>query len=636
MQRYSFVCLSASLLAVGKLDADDLRDRFGVPMPKSAAARLECARLREPESARLQTAGRPNHVAFSPDGKMLASSCDNHPVRFWHPLTGEELPSPDTPIACDYELLFSADSKALFTVSRDGARAVDPLSGQVRFALEGAQKRIWSLRLSPDGKMLAALDQDRTLTLWDPQTGKILRTHPLNNGEPSELAFTRDGKDIIVSGRDGTLCFLDPLSGKERRRLESPDIWFSTLVVHPDGKTLATYARGLELWDLTRGTVRLRLEGWPRVMAYSPDGKLLALTGTKTRGTGLSLLDADSGRLLSHVGNTWGGPNSIVFSPDGSRLAWANINQPAIGMARVVEGKLDEIKPEKLLPLQTAFSPDGKELVTSGDRTLRFWDVAKGNELRRWREYPFALTVLVPAPDGRTFALGGDGPTIHLVDSKSGEERRVLMPTERRTRSLAWSRDGKRLATGHDSVIRLWDPTVGKEERRLAGHTAAVRGLGFTTDGTWLVSVGEDRSIRVWDITTGAERVRSPVQDSGLSALALSPDGRSCAVGDWQGHIVLWSLLDEAGTPRLKELSRITAHEDNVSALLWLPGGKTVASASWDRTVRLWDVATGKERLALQGHGDEVCSLALSPNGERLASGSRDHSVLIWQLPSER
>ena len=627
-----FLVLHVSAAA---LRAEEPRDRFGVLLPKNAVVRLECARLREPASARLQTAGRPNIVAFSPDGKMLVSSCDSHPVRFWHPRTGEELPAPATPIACDYELLFSADSATLFTVSRDDARAVDPVTGRVRFALEGAQRRNWSLRLSPDGKSLAALNGG-TLTLWEASTGKIRRTHSLKTREPSQLAFSSDGKDIIVSSRDGALHFVDPLTGEERRRLDLPNVSLSTLAVHPDGKTLAVYARGLELWDVTRGTVRLRLGGYPQVMAYSPDGKLLAVSGSRTRAEGLSLLDANTGREHSHVGNTWGGPNSIVFSPDGSRLAWADINQPAIGMARVVEGKLDEIKPEKLLPLQAAFSADGKELITFGDRTVRFWGATKGNELRRWRESRFALTVLAPAPDGVTFALAGEWPTVHLIDAKSGEELRVLSPTERRTRSLSWSRDGKQLATGHETVIRLWDPAVGKELRRLHGHTATVNGLGFTADGNWLVSVGEDRSVRVWEVATGVERVRSLVQDSPLSALALSPDGRCCVTGDWQGQIVLWSLFDEAGTPRLKELLRVNAHEDHVSALLWLPGGKSVASASWDRSVRLWDVATGKESLVFSGHGDEICSLALSPNGKWLASGSRDHTVLIWKLPAER
>ena len=139
----------------------------------------------------------------------------------------------------------------------------------------------------------------------------------------------------------------------------------------------------------------------------------------------------------------------------------------------------------------------------------------------------------------------------------------------------------------------------------------------------------------MWEVETGALAASSPVLNSQAACVAVAPDGKTLAVGDWEGKVLLWSFTEAEGRPALKQLHSLSGHTDNVAAVAFSPDGRVLASAGWDQSVRLWDAAAGKEVKVLAGHDDEVSCLAFSPDGRRLASGSRDHSVLIWEVPAK-
>jgi len=164
-------------------------------------------------------------------------------------------------------------------------------------------------------------------------------------------------------------------------------------------------------------------------------------------------------------------------------------------------------------------------------------------------------------------------------------------------------------------------------------HTAMVRELIFTSDGSYLISVGDDKVVRVWDVKSGkiAKSIRGEIgkgSEGMLYAATLSPDRNMLAVGGYSAtnSIRIHSL-------RSGEVIRLLkGHTDVILALAFSPDGNLLASGSYDKTVRIWDVASGECKRILKGHTNSVSSVAFSPDGSGLVSASYDKTLRLWDI----
>jgi serine/threonine protein kinase len=242
-------------------------------------------------------------------------------------------------------------------------------------------------------------------------------------------------------------------------------------------------------------------------------------------------------------------------------------------------------------------------------------------------------TSVAYSPDGSRIARGGD-PTVRVLDTGTGQEVLSLGGRAGTVIRVAFSADGKWLATVREGgPVQVWDAHSGALIRTLKGSGCAA----FHPDGRRLACGSHDRSVRVWDVTDGRELLECVPRGQALS-LAFSPDGQRLAVGgiisdDGIGHqatgeITIWDLAAARRT------SDLIGHTHKVEALAFSPDGKRLASASADRTARLWDAATGKELLILREHEGPVYGVAFSPDGRQLASGSADQTVRVWDAAS--
>jgi sugar lactone lactonase YvrE len=173
--------------------------------------------------------------------------------------------------------------------------------------------------------------------------------------------------------------------------------------------------------------------------------------------------------------------------------------------------------------------------------------------------------------------------------------------------------------------VILWDTKLGRKRLALAGHRGIVYSLAFSPDGKTLASASSDSTSRLWDVETGAER-RKLSGDKGISSIAFKPDGKTLVFAQSDGAIHLWDV--EAG----KERDVLAGHRDVVYCLAFSPDGNTLASASNDTTIRFWDVEAAAPRLKLTGHTDGVSSIAFRPDGKSLASASFDKTVRLWPV----
>jgi RNA polymerase sigma factor (sigma-70 family) len=238
------------------------------------------------------------------------------------------------------------------------------------------------------------------------------------------------------------------------------------------------------------------------------------------------------------------------------------------------------------------------------------------------------------APDGKTAVTWANGFSLRFWETASGRMLGEARSEEALFRSLAWSPDGRLLASAGTSqkqgdpegpgVVLLWGAATRKEVRTMAWVDPARPGqVAFTPDGKQLVAAAGDGSVRFWGVETGAEVLRFQFGAGALGPLALAPGGKLLAVaGDshatrGERAVYLW----EWGSN--KPPRKLPAPERGVNALAFSPDGKTLAAGSDDRHgVYLWDVASGRllRRLSEADGRDLVRGVAFTPDGKELAA----------------
>jgi DNA-binding beta-propeller fold protein YncE/tRNA A-37 threonylcarbamoyl transferase component Bud32 len=226
-----------------------------------------------------------NGVAFSPDGKHLASASRDQTVKVWDAATGQEILSLKGHTRQVTGVAFSPVDRRLASASQDGTvRVWDLATRQKRLTFQGHTRGAWGVAFSPDGKQLASASFDGTVRVWD-ATGRVIRTLKGHTdwalGVPFSPAFSPDGRRLASASRDNTVKVWDAATGQETLSLPGHTGWVYGVAFSPDGRRLASASQDgtVRLWDAATGQEVLCLKGHKNAVwgvAFSPDGKQLA------------------------------------------------------------------------------------------------------------------------------------------------------------------------------------------------------------------------------------------------------------------------------------------------------------------------------------------------------------------------
>jgi WD40 repeat protein len=582
-------------------------------------------------------------LALSPDGKTLAAGTVCGPIAW----TGG--------FAQDHQGLFFlwdvASGKLLHQCQGDqGSSLAFSRDGHVLASVRGDNENPTRVRL------------------WEVSTGRELR--PLSVDCPGiyHVVFSPSSDRLVAVGRNSIIFILDSITGNVLHRLVGHCNVIHGVALSRDGQTLASIEAGrpggdpedyVRLWSVASGKLLQRLghQSFIQAIAFGADGMLAAFDND-----GIHLWDSQSGKQLRHFSGpppSSTGSLSLAFSPDGKTLACGD-GDGVISFWDVETGTLARPMPRHQMGVNSvAVSPDGRTVATaSSDRSIGLWDVASAKQLQTLSHKDSVQSVAF-SPDGKHLASASydDGAaavvdTIALWDPAKGE-----IVQRFKGRCLAFSPDGKLLACGGSDdqnpqgpwsgFIRLHDVETGKLIRLLQGHKARVQKLAFSPDGKTLASAslnffgalfGENvpaelATVRLWDVASGRERCQVDASSLNPSILTFSPDGRLLLTLGENSHSSSQLRIWEVVTGKKRRVLDLKKSE-SVTSVIWMPDGRTLAVGNSQDAIGFFDLATGQELGRVGGHCGAVNSLALSPDTKTLFSGSADTTALVWDLPS--
>jgi WD40 repeat protein/Ni,Fe-hydrogenase maturation factor len=539
-----------------------------------------------------------------------------------------------------------------------GGAQIRILKGQVNYHYWPNKYDLWSYCVndvcySPDGKMIATTD-DHNCILWDPNTGKRIRTLEGHKDHVGTICFSPDGK-LLASGSFDTTCIIwNTNTGEKIKTLTWPgkgkiemDTWEKRtgavlkICFSPDGKILATAYRqdrcvlwNTDIWQPKPNSGYKACFDSITCLCFSPDGKMLASSSMNKME--YTLWDINTEESLRRIGHNNGAIFWLCFSPDGKIIVTVSRDKSCILWDVNTGEKIITLKGHSNWVKCVCFSPDGKMLATaSEDKFCILWDATTGEKITKLDGHPESVESLCFSPDGKILAsISKDGSCILWHVTVQKEKITPLNKHQDYVTSVCFSPDGKMIASAaYDKTCILWNTNTGKRIKTLEGHNRSVEGISFSSDGKMIASIGWHRDCILWDTHEGTKikTINSPIL---VSSTCFVTNGRLfISEVNWEdNHMYLLDAntgekiatfknklaLGEYDSPRYLEGIYISSNSEKIATL------------RDDNTCHLFETKSMKGITTFDAWGGSrfggvgVNSLSFSPDGKILAFPSEN------------
>jgi RNA polymerase sigma factor (sigma-70 family) len=564
---------------------------------------------------------QPLQIAFAADGKTAAVRCGDKSASIFDVNARKEIASFALDEDLGPDIALSPDESALAASTKRGGSLFDCKSGKRLHALH-SDKPGQFVTFSPDGKLLAATYPSSIVRLWDPATGKEVRSIHGQGSQVYSTAFSPDGRTLAFSD-GGYVTLWDVATGQPRPSFgHTYAIW--SFAFSPDGKTLVSGAaytdKTVRVWDALTGAPKAQWDGHTsgiESVAFTPDGRLVA-TGSQD-GT-VRLWDMASNKEVRKLAGPRGMVYGVAIAPAGRTLSAAHAGG-GVRLWDVSSGR--ELRVFEQMPKHTvrlAYTPDGRALLSqaSDGNAVSLTDIATGQTLRQFSDPEHPANCFAVSGNGKLLATGDLRRAVTFWDLASGRMRGQTAPVPRQQQGqpaknwvygLAFVPDDRSLAVSYqDRSVRVWEIAGRSERARFDGHRDSVLHVAFSPDGSLLASAGSDRTILVWDIAGHWTKPLTLVSDAALSECwnELSADDAAKAFRAMQ---VLWASGDRG-------VRLIAAHLSSISAIDAATVNRVVADFDDERFATRQKAETEVVGLGAQAEPALRAALERKPSAE--------------------
>ena len=535
----------------------------------------------------------------------------------------------------------------------------------------GHMAPVSALFFSPDGRRLYSVSQDKTVRVWDVETGGMVRVlrgqiGPGHQGKLYAAALSRDGKTLALGGflgrekgedrkKVGDIRLLDARSGAVKSLLRGHGNVIHGLAFSQDGGRLISGGadKTARIWDVASGQTLQMLKGHTRTILtvdISPDGTR-AVTGGEDKT--LRLWDAKSGKVVQRFRGHWGDVEAVMFIAGARQILSAGRDR-SIRLWEARSGRLIKTVARTARGiLSLAIGRDGSQAVAgttsgAGREQTKVFRIPSGRRVATFKKHDGSVTAAAFSPDGITAATaGGTKNQIYLWRLKNARLLKQLSGRGGPVVSVGFARDGSAIAWGKtfekddtlsgngylEQIFRLREG--GRFAPKMGGEVEdeSVFLKGIEARGALSIRTGSGLPAKIFEVYFRGESLKAMFPGSWPSgplhrSLTLTPSGESVISGRSNGVLTLY---ERSGVGGLGWKGRnIAGHTADVLAVAPSPDGRWLVSGSADQTVRLWDIVSGKTLITIF-HGDDNEWAAWTPEGFYMASPKGDRYV-GWQV----
>ena len=563
-------------------------------------------------------------VALSPDGRFAVSGSADGTLKFWDTGTGRV-------IYTSYHHL-DRQSVSAFMGGRYGNITILP--------------QVTSIDISAGGQWLLSGATDGNVVVTEIKTGWMERLYQQHSKSVNAVSFSEDAKLALTGDADGIIRLWHLSTGITFRKfkIKSGSSQISALALSPDGRMiLAGGSEGI-IWLIevaAENSMQILGHHSSRVSAveFSADGRM-AVSGSWDGS--VKLWDVNQRRQLKSPRGHNNKVIAVEFSPNSDHI----MSCAADGTVKLSDKRSNLLKTTRITHMAdiyaAAFSTDERFVISgSRDRTLKQSWISTGRTIRSFEGRASRIYSVVFSPDGRlllsssrgqvscwNMATGRLRQTFKATLYKEDPEHRFTgqHPQSMYLNSVGFSPDGSQVVSqGIDGTYHAWNLATGKTIKTQERYATKLSTVAYSPDkrfyarGTREIYVRKTKNDRIVRTLKGHKKQ--------ITALAFSSDGRSILSGDGGGHLILWNVTLGLA---VKEFS---GHLAAVTSIDFSPAGRFVATGSWDNSCRVWDIASGQE----------IVKMIASPDGEWITAtpdgfytnSPEGHHLIHWSVPGE-
>jgi WD40 repeat protein len=386
----------------------------------------------------------------------------------------------------------------------------DTTTEKIVQAFRGHTEDVESVAWGPEDKWIVSGSSDRTMRIWDVETGQPLRIfegHSINS-----VSVDPAGNKIASAGDDNTLRFWWAGSNVSQV-IETYGTYPSSVTWNPEGTRIASgqWHNRVRIWDAATGNC-LRVLGTDHdssstqhvsSVAWSAQGRRIASGDNKGL---VRIWDAETGECSQTLKSNGSALHTVAWNPDGTQVASGSDGlEDNLHVWNLATGEIQwNLEGHEGVVTSLAWSPDGTRIVSgSYDGSLRIWDAQSGKCLETL-EGEKAVHCVGWDPQGRRIVSGAEDNSVRIWDSTTGECLHVMEGHEESLRAVAWSPDGERIVSGcREGALRVWRATTGECLLTLHGHARGsvsyVNSVAWNPQGTRIASASQDKTIRIWE-----------------------------------------------------------------------------------------------------------------------------------------